>query len=90
MGLQPISLAFGPKTKQFMDDLGRLQGRYPEIFMLISLLEVGQEGGSRRGVLGERCGLLTRDMEDIVVPDVMTDVFYPKEDTLKISCLYLN
>ena len=49
MGLQPISLAFGPKTKQFMDDLGRLQGRYPEIFMLISLLEVCQEGGVKKG-----------------------------------------
>ena len=28
------------------------QGRYPENFVLISLLEVCQEGGSRRGVLG--------------------------------------
>ena len=27
-------------------------------------------------------------MEDMVIPDVMNDV-YPKEDTLKISCLYL-
>ena len=30
-------------------------------------------------------------MEDIVIPVVMNDVFfYPKEDTLKISCWYLN
>ena len=29
-------------------------------------------------------------MEDMVIPDVMNDVFYPKEDTLKISCWYLN
>ena len=29
-------------------------GRYPENFMLISILEVCQEGGSRRGVLGGR------------------------------------
>ena len=29
-----------------MDDLGRLQGRYPENFVLISQLEVCQEGGS--------------------------------------------
>ena len=34
------------------------QGRYPENFMLISLLEVCQEGeGSRRGVLGGHCGV---------------------------------
>ena len=29
-------------------------------------------------------------MEDMVVPDVMNDVFYPKEDTLKILFWYLN
>ena len=28
-----------------MDDLVRPQGRYPEIFMMIYLLEVCQEGG---------------------------------------------
>ena len=33
-----------------MDDLGRLQGRYPENFMLISLLEVCQEGGGVKKV----------------------------------------
>ena len=32
-------------------------------------------GRSRRGVLGGRCGFLTRDMEDRVIPDVMNDVF---------------
>ena len=45
MGLWPITWPFGPITIQLMDDLGRLQGRYPEYFMLISLLEVCQEGG---------------------------------------------
>ena len=30
------------------------QGRYPENFVLISQLEVCQDGGSRRGVLGGR------------------------------------
>ena len=35
-------------------------------------------------------GFLTRDMEDRVIPDVMNHVFYPKEDTLKIVCGYLN
>ena len=29
---------------------------------------------------------LIEDMEDRVIHDVMKDVFYPKEDTLKISC----
>ena len=37
--------AFGPITIQSMDVLGRLQGRYPENFVLISQLEVCQEGG---------------------------------------------
>ena len=32
------------------------------------------------------CPSLIRDMEKRVIPDVMNDVFYPKEDTLKISC----
>ena len=36
-----------------MDDHILAPGRYPENFVLISLLEVCQEGGgSRRGVLG--------------------------------------
>ena len=34
-------------------------------------------------------GFLTGDMEDRVIPDVMNDVFYPKEDVLKILCPYL-
>ena len=32
-----------------MDDLGRLQGRYPENFVLISQSEVCQEGGGQEG-----------------------------------------
>ena len=51
VGLRPITWAFGPITIQSIDDLGRLQGRYPENFVLISQLEVCQEGGSRREVL---------------------------------------
>ena len=55
--------------------------------MPISLLEVCQEGeGQEGGGLGGCWGFLTGDMEDRVIPDVMNDVFYPKEDTLKISC----
>ena len=61
-----------------MDDLGRLPGRYPENFMLISQLKGFQEGGVKKGVLGGRWGFLTRDMEDRVIPDAMNDVFLPK------------
>ena len=32
-----------------MDDLGKPQKRYPEIFVLISLMEVCQEGGIKNG-----------------------------------------
>ena len=28
-------------------------------------------------------------MEDMVIPDVMNDFFYPKEDTVKALCEYL-
>ena len=55
MDLRPITLAFDPITIQSMDDLDRIQGRYPENFVLISQLEVCQEGGGARiGVLGGR------------------------------------
>ena len=70
MGLWPITWAFGLITIQFMDYLGRPQGRYPNIFMLISLLKV-----SRRGVLDGHLGFLIRDLEDRVILDVMVDVF---------------
>ena len=36
-----------------MNDVFLPKGIYPENFMLISQLEVCQQGGSRRGVLGE-------------------------------------
>ena len=48
------------------------------------------KGGSKLGVLGGQLGFLIRGMEDWVIPDVMNDVFYPKEHTLKIMCCYLN
>ena len=45
--------------------------------MLISLLEMFQEGGSLRGVL-EGCGwYLIGLMEERVILDVMDDVFLP-------------
>ena len=48
VGLLPITWAFGPITIQSIDDLGRLQGRYPENLMLISQLEVRQEEGVKK------------------------------------------
>merc|ERR1712219_58665 len=60
-----------------MNDVFLPKGRYLENFVPISLLEVCQEGGSRRGVLGGRWGFLTRDMEDRVIPDIMNDVYLP-------------
>ena len=48
-GLWPITWAFGPIIIKFMDDLGRPVGRYPEIFMLISLLSVSGMGGKEGG-----------------------------------------
>ena len=54
--------------------------------MLISQLEVCQEGVSRMGVLGGHWGFLIRDRADMVIPDIMNDIFYPREDTLKILC----
>ena len=56
MGLQPITWAFGPITIQSMDDLGRLQGRYPENVMLISQIAVCQEGGVKKGGTWEDVG----------------------------------
>ena len=58
-----------------MDDLGRPQRRYPEIFMSIMLLEVCKEWGSRRGILGGHLNFLIRAMEDRVILDVIDDVF---------------
>ena len=53
VGLRPITWAFGPISMQSMDDLGRLQGRYPENFVLIPKFFLCQEGGEgRKGALG--------------------------------------
>ena len=45
----PITWAFGPITIQFMDDIVRPQGRYPEMLMLIFLLEMCQKWGVKKG-----------------------------------------
>ena len=63
-----------------MDGLGRPQGRYSEIFMLISLLEVCQEWGVKKG--GTWGTLRVPDQRhgghgQWVLPDVINDVFLP-------------
>ena len=45
--------------------------------MLISQLEVCQEGGVQKGGTWRTLRVLTADMEDMVVLDVMNDVFLP-------------
>ena len=39
------------------NDVFLTQGRYPENFVLISLLEVHQEGGVKKGILGGHFGV---------------------------------
>ena len=58
-----------------MNDVFLPQGRYPENFVLISQLEVCQEGE----YLEEVGGFLTGDMEDRVIPDVMNHVYSPRK-----------
>ena len=54
-------------------------GRYPENFVLISQLEVCQEGGVKKGATWRMLGgFLNGDMEDRVIPNIMNDVFLPK------------
>ena len=58
-----------------MDDLGRLQGRYPENFVLISQLEGCQEGGVKKGGTWRTLmGFLTGELEDRVILDTMDDL----------------
>ena len=60
------------------------QGRYPESFLSISSLEVCQEwGGSFLGILGGRWGLLTGDLKDRVILDIMDDLFWPQKRYLE-------
>ena len=46
--------------------------------MLISLLEVCQEWGVKKGGTWRTLGFLTIDMEDMVIPDVMDDLILPQ------------
>ena len=61
-----------------MNDVFLLQGRYPENFVLISLLEVCQEGGPRREILGGCLGFLMGHLEDRVILDDMDDLGRPQ------------
>ena len=55
-----------------MNDVFLPHGRYPEIFVLISKLEVCKEEGVKKGlVLGGCCGFLMGDMDDRVIHDVL-------------------
>ena len=44
-----------------------------------------QEGTFKKGDTLRMLRVPDPDLEDMVVPDILNDVFYPKEDTLKIS-----
>ena len=54
------------------------QGRYLESVVLISFMEVYQEWVSRRGVFGGCLRFLSRDLEDMVIPDVTGDLILPQ------------
>ena len=86
-----------------MGDLGRPQGRYPEIIMLISLLEGCQECGVKNGgscwtygvpnpIFGGMGHPLCHGVcqEGRVKKGALMPwriLFYPREDTLKVSLL---
>ena len=61
-----------------LDHLILPQGKYPESFMLISLLEVCQEWGVKKGGTWRTLGFLTIDREGMVIPDVMDDLILPQ------------
>ena len=69
-----------------MADLDRIRGRHPEIFVLISQLKVCQERGGQEGSFWRKLRNHDRRHGRHVTPDIMNDIFYPKEDTLKILC----
>ena len=77
-----------------MNDVFIPQGRYPENFVLISQLEEGPEGGSRREVLGGLWGFLKGNMEDRVILDNMDDLGRPQGSypegfmSLSLLCFY--
>ena len=61
-----------------MDDIFLPQGIYPETFVLISLLEVSQEWGVKKGGTWRTLSVPeTGHMEDRGILDVMDDIFLP-------------
>ena len=91
VGLWPSTWAFDPVTIKFMDDLGRPKGSYPDIFMFISLLEMCQESGIKKGCT----------FRDLTVPDqrhgrtgssstIWLIFFHSKWETVKFFWWYLN
>ena len=74
-----------------MNDVLLPQGRYPENFVLVSKLEVCQEGGVEKG--GSWMTLRVPDQKHggHGIPDVMNDVFLPQgrypENFVPISLL---
>ena len=88
VGLRPITWAFGPITIQSMDNLGRLQGRYSENFVLIFQLEVCQKGGYFQDIDGSgplkwrTWSFLTSGILNVVQ---LTPFLTPLPDTLLIE-----
>ena len=60
-----------------MNDVLLPQGRYPENLVLISQLEVCQEGGVKKGVTWRMLRALIGYMDDRVIPDLLNDVLLP-------------
>ena len=58
--------------QEVMNDVLLTKGRYPENFMLISQLEVCQEGGVNKGGTWR-----TGKIDERVIPDVINDVLLP-------------
>ena len=66
------------KILDVKDNLVKTLIRYTKTFMLISLLEVCQEWGSRRGVLGGYRWFLSRDIEGRFIHDIMYYLILPQ------------
>ena len=71
-----------------MDDLCRPQGRYPECFLLISSLELCQEGGGvKKGGTWRTLRILDHKNGEQSHPLMSwMMLFYPEEDYLKVLC----
>ena len=68
------------------DDLGRPQGRYPESFVLISLLEACQEWGVKKGGTWRMLRVPDQRYDIIYVLD-RPQGYYP-ESFMSLYCFY--